>query len=192
MKKLQSTSETAKRVCGHTDVTKLSYKTAKDLSFGRQYNRHTLCDECTLKLNSWVEDSPKAFYRVDPVSMTGTPKQAWKANQLRLEALRAHGPVMAKLSAEQDDPLARAALAVYKMLFSINSATYWFSTQQFGISRQWLKSDVEHLIRTDLQIGENYFPASAYVYFKTYNPSGLAHVKALLEEAPEALAVQSA
>jgi hypothetical protein len=176
---------TMKRLCGHTDAVEFKYRGRTEHMAQQAYARNTLCTECRAKVREMVAAAGKGFYRVEGILIRGTVNQVTWATKLRLEALRKHGPIMQHLDSLGDDPLARAGLAAYRMLFGITSAKYWIETREFGFSDYWLMSEIEHLMRSYELYGTNYSTSSAYGYCRQFAKPAIEKARSFMAEVQE-------
>lgn len=175
--------QTMKRLCGHADAVEFKYRGRTEHLAQQAYARNSLCSECRTKVREMVAAAGKGFYRVEGILIRGTVNRVSWATKLRLEALRKHGPIMQHLDSLGDEPLARAGLAAYRMLFSITSAKFWIETREFGFSDYWLISEIEHLLRSYELYGTNYSSSSAYGYCRQFNKPSIETARAFISEA---------
>jgi len=142
-------SANSTRICGHTEMVSFAYGSAASRNSDRLYFANTLCMKCTAMLRELAAPEDKGFFKVDLPGLVGVGKSPAYANIFRIKALRAIGPVMAKLD-KSDEPYAKVALAVYIMLFKIADASFWIAGKEFGYDRTWLAFEVASLMRNGI------------------------------------------
>ncbi|WP_095158286.1 hypothetical protein [Pseudomonas sp. Irchel 3E13] len=136
-----------RRVCGHTDVFTFHYRGKQGRASDLNYASSTLCRACGQKVDDWFGYSGKGFHQVALPKLIGrtTGAISW-GNRIRIERLRALGPLMSVLKASPD-PLAGVVLRVLDMMFQVASASYWIDVEKQGYDVYSLRGDVEILLR---------------------------------------------
>lgn len=136
-----------RRVCGHTDVFTFHYRGKQGRASDLNYARSTLCQACYKKVTDWFGYNGKGFHQVSLPKLIGRTAGAisW-GNRIRIERLRALGPLMSVLKASPD-PLAEVVLRVLEMMFQVTSASYWIDVEKQGYDVYSLRGDVEFLLR---------------------------------------------
>jgi hypothetical protein len=186
-------SAMAKRVCGHEG--KFSFSSYNDMK-DRLYASHTVCGHCRIDIEKLVAPVDKGFYKMSLPSLVGIGKTASYANALRIKVLRSVGPVMAKLKAS-DEPYAEAALAVYELLFKIESAAYWIEcdkrrivgVQEHIFTATWVINEVEALMLGRPSSVIRRSPDSALLFMQRNNPAAVALAQVAAQKMVESLSI---
>lgn len=167
-------------ICGHVVVVSFTYGAKAGNSQSRMYAANTLCSECVSRLKDVLAPVEKGFFKLDLPQLTGTPRSVSYANSLRIQRLRSVGPIMAKLE-KTDDPFAQVALAVFKMMFKITSASYWINGKDLKNDWSWMAFEVAALMRKTRNSAVNPMPNSAHAYWLTMNHAVIAEAAASLQ-----------
>lgn len=136
-----------RRVCGHTDVFTFHYRGKQGRASDLSYATSTLCRACGEKITNWFGYNGKGFHQVALPKLIGRTigSISW-GNRIRIERLRALGPLMSVLKASPD-PLAAVVMRVLEMMFQVASASYWIDVEKQGYDVYSLRGDVEILLR---------------------------------------------
>lgn len=162
------------RFCGHTaSFTFDRSKSSKDAMIQRSEARKCLCPDCVEKLIGWLSTTEAKAYPIDLPEIRGTVKTAPWARQIRAKELAKYTPIMQVLSENSADPLARAALAAYSLLFTIESAKFWIDNRIFKYDRWWLTGEISMLVKDEGRFGKT---LSAYSAYGHYINSGYNHI----------------
>lgn len=186
-----SFSAMAKRVCGHQG--KFSFSSHRDMA-DRLYAAHTVCGQCRIDIEKLVAPVEKGFHKLSLPSLVGIGRTTSYANTIRIKVLRSVGPVMAGLK-KSDDPYAEAALAVYEMLFKIESAAYWIEcdsrklvgVQQHIFTAAWVTSEIEALMLGRPSSVIRSSTNSALLFMQRHNLEAVAEAQAAVQRVSEAL-----
>lgn len=166
--------EDVTRFCGHTAAFTFDRsKSSKDSMVQRSEARKSLCPDCVEKLIGWLSTAEIKTYPIELPEIRGTVKTAPWARQIRAKELAKYAPIMQVLSENSTDPLARAALAAYSLLFTIESAKFWIDNRIFKYDRWWLTSEISSLVKEECRFGKTYAAYSAYGHYRN---SGLNHI----------------
>lgn len=159
--------EEVTRFCGHVAAYTFDRsKSSKDSMIQRTEARKSLCPECVEKLIGWLSTTETKAYPIQLPDIVGTTKSAPWARQVRAKELAKYAPIMQVLSANANDPLARAALAAYNLLFTIESAKFWIDNRFFKYDRWWLTSEISSLVKDEERFGVKYADYSAYGHYR--------------------------
>jgi len=170
-------------ICGHADAVSFTYGAKAGNSQGRMYAANTLCSECVGRLKEALAPVDKGFFKLDLPPLAGTPRAVSYANSLRIQRLRSVGPIMAKLE-KTDEPFAQVALAVFKMMFKITSASYWINGKNLKNDWSWMAFEVAALMRKTRNSAVHPMPNSAHAYWLTMNHAVIAEAAASLQLLP--------
>jgi hypothetical protein len=170
-------------ICGHTEVVSFTYGAKSGNAQSRMYTANTLCGECINRLKEVLAPVEKGFFKLDLPTLAGTPRSVAYANSLRIQRLRLVGPIMAKLE-KSDEPFAKVALAVFKMMFKITSAAYWINGKDLKNDWNWMAFEVAALMRKTRNSAVNPMPNSAHAYWLTMNHAVIAEAATALQLLP--------
>ena len=159
------------RLCGHKAAYTFDRsRNGKDAMMQQSDARKTLCPDCTEKLIGWLSTSETKSFAIELPELKGTPRMIPWARRLRTQVKEKYAPVMQALSENSDDPLARAALAAYNLLFTIESCKFWIDNEMFKYDRWWVSSEISSLVKAEDRFGKTYASYSAYGYYRNWGP----------------------
>lgn len=176
-------------ICGHVDVVSFTYGAKAGNSQSRMYAANTLCSECVGRLKEVLAPVEKGFFKLDLPPLVGTVRAVPYANSLRIQRLRSIGPIMAKLE-KSDEPFAKVALAVFKMMFKITAASYWINGKDLRNDWSWMAFEVAALMRKTRNSAVNPMTNSAHAYWLTMNHAVIAEAATTLQLLPPASGIE--
>jgi hypothetical protein len=169
-------SAMTKRLCGHIDMYSFSSKGRTGRRSDTLYATATICGECRARLGGLIALPGAGFFPLALPALAGRENAVRWAKEIRLKLLRKLGPVMAQLQKSQD-PLAKAALATFEMLFKIPTALFWIEHREFPFDAAWVVFEVEHLMRPRPTSTVRLSGSSAFVYWSQADHSVIAAAK---------------
>jgi hypothetical protein len=167
-------------ICGHEEMASFTYGSKSVSRSDRLYVANTLCVTCSTKVRGLVTPEAKGFFKLPLPTLLGTSRSISYANVLRIKALRAIGPVMAKLD-KSDEPYAKVALSVYKMLFKITLASFWIENIEARFDGSWMAFEIAALMRKVPTASVRASSSSAHEYWRITDPSVIATAAETLE-----------
>lgn len=169
-------SAMTKRLCGHIDMYSFSSKGRSGRLSDTLYATATVCGDCRARLGGLIANPGAGFFPLALPALAGRENAIRWAKDIRLKLLRKLGPVMAQLKRSQD-PLAKAALATFEMLFKIPTAHFWIENREFPFDAAWVVFEVEHLMRPRPTSTVRLSGSSAFVYWCQADHSVIAAAK---------------
>lgn len=186
-------SSQVRKVCGHTEVDSIHYKTAREREEEKRISARMVCIDCSRKMQGWLNDpgAEEMDFTLEP--LTGTVKQVPWATELRNKQKQVLGrSLMTTMHAAEQGDL--AALGLYRALlvfFGIRDSAFWIENAKSPLGFWHFKSDAERLLREDLDFDDYRKRAAgkssgdtAYARLKRLDPSLLARIRQAVPSTP--------
>ena len=163
-------------VCGHKGYHSFRTGNKAETSEEKRYAANSVCTDCAAKIRTWFEHDGAGFYRIElPKLVSRFPSAIGWGNRVRISQLRKFGPLMKRLEAVSEaDPLAALVLQVLKLMFIIDSATFWIDVEKHTYGSYSLTWDVEALIRGREASSNPLGKASVVGHWYLHRPSLIA------------------
>ena len=195
-------SSQLKKLCGHTEIDSIHYKTARERDEEKRISSRMFCRECSARMEGWFKNPGDAEMDFSLEPIKGIGKQIPWATDLRNKQVKILGPVLmtAMSEAGRGDI---AALGLYRALlvfFGIKEARFWIDNSKTPIGFWHFKSDAERLVRSDDDCTRDWRKKpvkltgqeSAYTVLSVYDASLLNRIRSAnpltptIEESPAA------
>jgi hypothetical protein len=179
------------RACGHREAFGFGYVNQKQRYQQEVRAALTICGPCRLSIQTIsAEACAKPCSSAENLSkrlpeLLGREAQVRWADSIRKKACAYYFPLLEVVTSSSVQPNT-GIRNILRLLFSIQSASFWIDSRSDLMTSGWLVAEVEMLVRGSDFGAQPPGKSSAYGYWRRIKPELLSSARRTLSAAPEA------